>query len=251
MAVAVVHSPLSNLQGPLGLIAPPEIAIECDAFTGTLGTLVKCVMQHKVDLWDIPMFPICQAYLGYLRESHGSDLDGASSALVAMAYLLERKAERLLPVPEPEEDFEEDIYDGPEIIDFQAALRGLEQRFEDRENLFFRTKGAPIYELPFEVGNVTVSDLARTLEMLLSRAVTTEDVVLSRPRRSLADQMKYVLGLLTYELRTILEIIPEPYSRQEALWTFLALLEMIRLHEVNVEIAENGEIRFAREVIEG
>lgn len=232
-------------QGPLGLTAPPEIAIECEAYTGSLGALVRCVLHQKVDLYDIPMLPICQAYAEYVMGSDSEDLEGATTALIAIAYLVERKAHRLLPMPEPEElEDELHVYDGPGILDFQTALKSLSLSFEDRQELFFRSAGEPNYEIPFEIKGVNGNDLARALEALLERATQQPEVFLSRPRRSLAEMMQVVARCLSQDQRSLVDLVEGEYTRVEALWWFLALLELIRLGTAGVSVLENGEVRF-------
>lgn len=250
MATALATAEPILFQGPLGLMAPPEISIECDAFQGTLGTLLRCVVHQKIDLWDIPLHPICQAYLDYLVESDHGDVEGASAALVAMAYLVERKAFRLLPLPEPEPDEDwADAYDGPEILDFREVLMSLEERFEARQGLFFRASEVKVdYELPVEIGKVTVADLSRALETLLAKAKDEPEALLARPRRSLAEQMKIVARCLTLEPRPLVALVEGEFTRAEAMWWFLALLELIRLGEATVTL--DGEALFARMVVE-
>src|SRR4051812_16701440 len=91
----------------LGGIAPPPIHVTTPTFDGSLGTLFRCVREHKVQLLDVPLFPICEAYFIYLLKAELKDLDEAAAALAALAYLLERKAWALLPVEEPEPDMDE------------------------------------------------------------------------------------------------------------------------------------------------
>ncbi|RYG37700.1 hypothetical protein EON81_05955, partial [bacterium] len=70
---------------PLGVVAPLPIHVESPAFTGPLGTLFLAVRDHRVDLLDIPLFPICEAYLTYLAMLPETPLDEAATALSALA----------------------------------------------------------------------------------------------------------------------------------------------------------------------
>lgn len=231
--------------GPLGFAAPPEIAIECDAFSGSLATLVKCVANQKLDLCEVPLWPICEAFLDYLRESNLDDVEGASTALVAMAYLVERKAYRLLPIP-PKADEEElgPDFSGPSILEYHDVLEELDAYVGHREDLFFRSTGSEEYELPVELGKVSVDDLSRALESLLKRAVQKEDVIVGRPRRSLADQMNVVQQCLPFDPAPLEDIVQGEFTRTEAVWWFLALLELIRTGCASVDLSESGQVVF-------
>ncbi|MCC7102341.1 MAG: segregation/condensation protein A [Fimbriimonadaceae bacterium] len=246
MALALAPE-TTRWQGPFGLVPPPEIAIQCEAFNGTLETLIKCVIQQKVDLWDIPLHPICLAYVDYLLDQPDEDVDSVSSAMLAMAYLLERKAHRLLPLPEPIEELDGLAYEGPGLEFYQPVLLGLEESFEERQRLFFRSADArEDYEIPIDLGKITTSDLGRALEALLDKAVPElPHVSFGRPRRSLADQMKIVARCLSESPRALPDLVEGEFTRGEALWWFLALLELIRLSAAVVMLGQDGSLLFS------
>jgi segregation and condensation protein A len=233
----------------LGVISPPPIHVQTPTFDGSLAALFACVRDHKVDLLEIPLFPICEAYFTYLLQAADTDLDEAAAALSALAYLLERKAWLLLPVPEPEPEYFEEPMELPEptIHEFQAAMQALLVWQEDRDQLFFRSPdaGPDPYELPYTLGNVGVGDLTRALERLLKRAHPEPFETLAKPRRSLKEQMVVVMDLMTEEFRTLDVLVPDPFTRIEAVYWFLALLELIRLGQVRARITEE-DVEFAR-----
>jgi len=233
----------------LGVIAPPPIHVTTPTFDGSLGTLFAFVRDHKVDLLDIPLFPICEAYFTYLLNSPEKNLDEAAAALAALAYLLERKAFLLLPVPEPEPDeWEEPLeLECTHAAEYAAAIDVLQTWQEERAALFFRSpdSGNLPYELPYELANVAPSDLARAFDRLMRRALPDEMPDLSRPKPSLRDQMLKVSARLTDEWRSIDELFEEPITRSEAVFWFLALLELIRLGRCVVRVVDE-EVGFAR-----
>lgn len=232
--------------GPLGLVAPPPIEIECEAFKGSLGTLVRFAQDHKVDLLGVPLLPICQAYFSYLVETAGQDLDTAASALVALAYLLERKAWMLLPVPETEPEIDDELaLEAPSAHEYSPAIEALRVWHDERELRFFRSGDSEAYELPFELGSVTSKDLAFALERLLRRAQPEPLEHVGKPRRSLSEQMVIVLRALKNEFLSLDELVVGHFTRTEAVWWFLALLELIRLGQALAKL-EEGDVRFAR-----
>jgi segregation and condensation protein A len=212
--------------------------------------LFQSVRQHKVDLMGVPLVPICQAYYAYILDHCGEDLELAASALVALSYLLEKKASLLLPSPEqdepemPEEggDFEY----VPTIQEFELAMSELQSWHESRSHNFFRGPSSEVvYELPYDLSEVTSGDLARALERLLRRAVPEKPEILGKPRRSLADQMTLVARELPIEFALLENIVVGEFTRSEIVWWFLALLELIRLGQARVKV-EGEEVFFAR-----
>ncbi len=232
----------------LGIVAPPEIHIESPVFVGSLATLFQGVRDRKIDLLDIPIAPICEAYLHYLLGISDGDIDSSAVALSALAYLIERKAWMLLPAS-AEEPSIDDVYEeiDPTVHEYWPAIHHLNQRREERESLFFRSsdQSSLPYELPFEPENVHPADLARALESLLSRAKPDVVTHLSRPRRSLTDQMILVMQVLPLNFLPLDQIVVGEFTRSEVVWWFLALLELIRLGQAAVQILD-GEVRFAR-----
>lgn len=229
----------------LGVTSPPDIQIRCEAFTGSLGALFQMARDGKIDLLGVPLAPICRAYIEYVTESAGGDLDRAAVALVALSYLLERKAWHLLPseVPEPETD--ESLYPvEPWIQEFAPAIEALRELADSRDQVFFRAPEGTAYELPFDASGVSLGDLAGALQRLLDRAVPEPPEGLRKPGRSLSEQMGLVMRELTAEFRTLDRIVVGEFTRSEIVWWFLALLELIRLGQAKVRLRA-GEVEFA------
>lgn len=240
--------PRSERISSLGVIVPPPIHVEATAFSGSLSMLFQCVHERKVDLMAIPLFPICRAYFEYVMANPDGGVDEAAAAMMALSYMLERKAWGLLPTPEPEPEADDDLpLTLPSAHEYAIAIESLRLWHSEREQLFFRpTEGGPDpYELPMALGDVTPNDLARAFERLLQRATPEPVRPLNKPRRSLSEQMGIVFRALTTEWRNLDTLVPTPFTREDAVYWFLALLELIRLGQAVVQI-ESGDVRFAR-----
>lgn len=233
---------------PLGVVSPPPIHIEAQVFSGSLGTLFQLVHEQKVDLMQVPLTPICRAYLEYVLTVERENLDEAAAAMMALAYMLERKAWGLLPTPEPEPTVEDDLpFSLPTNHEYALAIETLKQWRSERERHFFRPldSGPDPYEVPIEMGDVTPADLARAFERLLRKASPDPIQPLGRPRRSLSEQMVVVLRALTPGWTPLEQLIEEPFTREDAAYWFLALLELIRLGQARVKLVAD-EVRFSR-----
>ena len=233
----------------IGIVAPPPILVQTPAFEGTLATLFRCVREHKVDLLEVPMEPICEAYFQYLMESPAANLDEAAAALTVLAFLLERKAWQLLPAPDLDEPELEEATALPDPTAYEYAdiIQKLVENHEERSKLFFRTAtpDAGSYEIPFSVGEATPGDLARAFERLLRRAQPEPVELLSKPRRSLQEQMAVVLLTLTPNYQRIDELFVGEYTRTDAVYWFLSLLELIRLGKAAVML-QGEDVLFAK-----
>lgn len=228
----------------LGLVAPPDIQIESEAFTGSLGALFKLAREHRIELRGVALAPICESYWRYVLECTEHDFEPAAAALVALAYLLERKAWAVLPsnAPEPEEaeDLEPRL---PWMDEFGEAIVALADLAAERENWFFRSAEPDgLYELPFECEGVSASDLALAFERVLARARPEPPDAPGKPARTLSDVIALVLRSLSPEPRPLEAILPENYTRADCVWWFLALLELMRLGQAKAQVEEEGAV---------
>lgn len=248
-ASAVLNKPAKVERFPaLGIVAPPPIEVTSPEYSGSLGVLLQLVQDRKIDLMRVPLFPVCDAYFRYLLQSNSHNLDEAAAALLALAYLLERKSWLLLPTPEAEPEFEGDFEAmDPTIGEYAIAIDALRMWHDEREQFFFRPldSGPDPYEVPVSLSEVSASDLARAFERLMRRAVPEPVELLNKKRRSLTDQMGSVLANLTTEWRSMENLIPDPFTREDAVYWFLSLLELIRLGQAAVRL-ENDDVQFRR-----
>lgn len=238
----------SNPAAPIGSTPPVDFCIECPGFTGSLGILFQTVRDGKIDLLGVPVGPICVAYFRYLVSTPEPDIERSATALLVLAYIVERKAFGLLPTYESDPDPEPELEEAePWVHEFLPVIGALQCLAEERDQLFFRSPDAieVPYELPVQVDGVSSLDLARALQRLLERAKPTEPPVPNRPRRSLADQMKVVLSALRLEPTALENLVTGDFTRTDAVYWFLALLELIRLGQARVILGPDG-VLFSR-----
>ncbi len=93
------------------------------------------------------------------------------------------------------------------------------------------------------MGDVTPADLARALERLLRKA-SPASVPLTKARRSLSEQMVVVIRALSSTPRTLEDLIQAPFTREDAVYWFLAMLELIRLGQAHASI-DGSDVLFA------
>jgi segregation and condensation protein A len=83
--------------------------VRTDVFEGPFDLLLSLVSRQKLDVSDLPIAKIAEAYLEEVERMTDLDLDVASDFLLLAATLLQIKAASLLPREEPmfAEEFEE------------------------------------------------------------------------------------------------------------------------------------------------
>lgn len=89
--------------------------VETPAYHGPLDVLFQLVSSHEVDILDIPLLPLVDAFVAALRtRTETASMEELSEFLLYAALLLELKSQRLLP--------------GPDDVDADEETIGLEER---------------------------------------------------------------------------------------------------------------------------
>lgn len=238
------NEPIETLT-PGGVAVPPPLKVQSETFSGSLLTLFHLAREGRIDLTEIPLAPVCLAYIEYVFESGSQDVDGAGAGLLALAYLIERKAWQLLPIADPPEPEELPELPEPTAHEYATVVDALQEWHAERAHLFFRPGEADteILELPMEVGDIRPEHLAKALERLLSRAQTVQEVVPQRKYPSLAEVMQDSMSRLkNLGGKAVLEkLLPENFTKMNVVLLFLAVLELLRIGLINAKL-ENGEI---------
>src|SRR3954470_260128 len=120
---------------------PMSYAVRTPVFEGPFDLLLHLILKQEVELWEVSLSEIVDAYLVELDRLDALDLDMATEFLLIAATLVELKARRLLP--------------GLDELELDEELL----RFEERDLLLARLLECK-----------TFKDAAKALEGLLRRA---------------------------------------------------------------------------------
>jgi segregation and condensation protein A len=89
--------------------------VEVPTYSGPLEVLFQLVSSHEVDILDVPLAPVVDAFVAALRSRREEcSIDELSEFLLYAALLLELKSQRLLP--------------GPDDVDADEETLGWEER---------------------------------------------------------------------------------------------------------------------------
>jgi segregation and condensation protein A len=246
-----------------------EYRIELPDFEGPLDLLLHLVKKHELSIVDIPIAFITDQYLAMLdqmqKKAREMNIEIAAEYLLMAATLCHLKSRELVP-PDPndqqaieDEELEEGMDPKQELIrrllEYQkykeaaAALGGRPvigrnvwtrgARAEDIAGMHVLPGGAPLAEVP-------VIQLIESLERVLSRAKVTfsHDVLVDR--LSITDKINQLVDRLERESSFTFEScfafvekgLPHAQVKYEVVVTFLAILEMTRVHLIRLTQAE-------------
>ncbi len=234
-----------------------DYAIKLDIFEGPLDLLLYLIKKNEIDIYNIPVALITQQYLEYLNIIKSLNLDLAGEYLVMASTLIHIKSRLLLPVPE--EPSAEDLEDDPraelvrQLLEYQTfkdAAAELTQRPLLERDVFKRSTVLPedikkTNADEDELLEVSIFELIEAFHHLVSRLDKKELLEIDLEKLSLTDIINDVMERLTREKNlTFEELLGERKDRRRVVYTFLALLELIKLRMIKAyQTATFGVIR--------
>jgi len=212
---------------------------QLDVFEGPLDLLLHLIKKSEVDVHDIPIATITEQYLGYLDLFAQLNLDLAGEYLVMAATLMQIKSRLLLPPIEGEEEDEEDprialVQQLEEYQRFRAAAGQLADRDILDRDVFRRSTEIPeqqTNELP-PLRELDLADLVDALREVLKRLPEESAHEIVGDRIAIADQIPRILERLRSGDVEFTSLCDANASRREIVATFLALLELVKMHAV-------------------
>ena len=243
--------PLATVRGepllklPDDLYIPPDaLEVFLDAFEGPLDLLLYLIRRHNLDILDIPIAEITRQYTGYIEMMQGLRLELAAEYLVMAAILAEIKSRMLLPRPEPEHEDEEDPR--TELIRRLQEYERFKQAAEDLDALprlerDIMPAHAEVAEqrqvkLPPEVD---LREVLLALRDVMTRAELFAQHHIQSEPLSVRERMSRIMqavnnsreGTEFVRFETLFDI---EEGRLGAVVTFLALLELLREHLIDL-----------------
>ena len=232
--------------------------IKLDIFEGPLDLLLYLIRKNEIDIYNIPIALITEQYLEYLDMMRSLNLDLAGEYLVLAATLIHIKSRLLLPPAEDEEDGGEgqdpraDLV--RQLLEYQAfkeAALSLEARPLLDRDVFSR--GAPAEdpagvedgdELMIEAG---VFELVEAFRSIIAGLDKSDDLVIDTERMSLTDRINEIMERLSEKKQlTFSELLGERTDRKRIVYTFLAILELMKLRMIRAcQAGPFGTIRLS------
>lgn len=233
-----------------------DYAIKLDIFEGPLDLLLYLIKKNEIDIYNIPIALITRQYLDYLDIIKSLNLDLAGEYLVMASTLVHIKSRLLLPVPEDPSDEEEEGDPRSELVrqllEYQA-FKEAAQELSARpilERDVFKRAGALVDDqskpdADEELVEVSIFELIEAFHQVVSRLENKELLEIDLEKLSLTEIINDVMERLTREKNlTFEELLGEKKDRRRIVYTFLALLELVKLKMVKAyQTAAFGVIR--------
>ena len=223
-----------------------EYKVQFEVFEGPLDLLLYLIKKEEVDIYEVNLTKLATQFIEHVELMRSFDLEVAGEFLVMASTLMFIKSRELLPmeqqvVVEGEEEGEDprwelirQLVEYKKFKDAAAQLQTLEAR---QENIYPRRPG----KLNFESADTAVKteagifDLLNAVNAVLKRFQQKEAGTreIFEDKWTVSEKMEFVLA--TISERTAVrfsELFAAAANRSEVVCTFLALLELIRLKQL-------------------
>ncbi len=232
--------------------------VKLEVFEGPFDLLLHLISRKEIDIYEISLSEITSEYLDFLRAMHDLDLDVATEFLLIAAILIKLKSDGLLPAAEPEperltpfEAREELIWRLIEYRKFKNAAEELLRRVDREEAFFYREvefEDSFTHLVPRLLAGLGVEDLATALLALRQEEGEVDISFIAPIKINIQDYMERIRETLLSKARvTFRELTEGMRDRIELIVTFMAMLEMYKRDEVDIEQSERfGDIEIVR-----
>ena len=201
------------------------------------------IKKNEIDIYNIPVALVTEQYLQYLKMIKALNLDLAGEYLVMASTLIHIKSRMLLPVPEEPEEEEEDpraelVRQLLEHKTFkEAAAKSGRKAASGKRRVY------PGSLLPEEIEKTTadeeelievsVFELIEAFHRIVSQIDKKELMEIDLEKLSLTDIINEIMEQLSLTKNlTFEDLLGERKDRRRIIYTFLALLELIKLRMI-------------------
>jgi segregation and condensation protein A len=227
-----------------------RLQVATPVFVGPLELLLALAEREDVDILQVPLATLTDAYLAAIAELRSPDPVEMAEFLWTLSRLLLLKSIRLLPGEEPGEEevellgWEEDVRRRlEEYRQYKEVAQGLMERAVSESYAF--PSPARSVEVEGQEAPLEVELLVNAFKDLLSR-VPPRPVTVTGRAWTTEQKVEALTGRLLREPVNLVDLILDCEDRLEAVVTFVALLELLRQGRVTVRQKEAfGDIMVA------
>ncbi len=227
--------------------------VQTEVFAGPFDLLLHLILREEVELYEVSLSSIVDAYLAHLEQMETCDLEVATEFLLIAATLVELKARRLLPgADDGDLDEELALWEERDLLlarlleckTFKDAAVALRRLAASASRSYARTSGPEEHFLslaPDLLEGVDVMDLGRALARALApRPTVSVDLShVSTVRVTVAQACEDLLHELpTMGRVTFRELTSSLFERLEVIVHFLAVLELYKQGVVEIDQLE-------------
>lgn len=229
-----------------------EPRVTTSVYTGPLDLLLYLCRRAEVDIYDLPVAEIAEQYIAELEAMPTLDLEYAGEFLTMAANLLKLKSDLVVARSEQQQAAQAERSKlVKQLLEFKR-IRDLAQMLDESWDRQSKRHGRPGGLLGGDspdssndtyLEQVTVVDLYRVFHRLYGEVQAPRPHLISLEDRP----VRYYVDLIMAQLRAhgrvdFSKLVGPRGTKADTIGNFLALLEMVKQHEISIEQRDGGEI---------
>lgn len=232
--------------------------VRIDKFEGPFDLLVYLIQNAKMDIYDIRVAEITEQYIAYLKEMGELNVEVSSEFIVLAAVLIRLKSRMLLP--RVNEIGEIVIDEDPrmelasrlaEYVRTKKIAEMLQERIEANECVHEKpAEDMSIYiDSTDELLKTDIEQFVSAFNAFLQKKKRVADVKkryqrIKRDRASIEERINYMSMIIKDRVSVgesidFARLVPEDADRYDVTLSFMSLLEMIKMQEVDAKQDRN------------
>lgn len=229
--------------------------IKLPLFEGPFDLLLFFIERDELDIHDIPIAKITREFLAYMRQLESLNIEVGSEFMLVAATLMRIKAKMLLPRPQLNEEGQEidpreelvrhllEYKKYKSVVQELANMELQQQQKEKRGNVEEEyAKMASLQDAETELQQLDLYRLMQVFQRVMRRyeSASQQPVhqIVPYPY-TIGGQKEYLLRQLESRQKiSFVDIMAEKPEKITVIYNFLAILELLQLHEVGVKLGE-------------
>lgn len=229
--------------------------IKLPQFEGPFDLLLFFIERDELDIYNIPINTLTQEFLDYIHKLEVLNIEMASEFILFISTLMRIKAKMLLPRREldaagNEIDPRQELVDKlleykrfKEAADQMALLEAERLTMQKRGNVKTELDGlGHQYAEGTEIQTVTMYKLVNTFERVMKKFQERQHKpqhVIVKYNYSMDSQRVFLSDYLKEKKKSSFEeLFEKMQDRYQAIFTFLAMLEMVQQKFINLLVGE-------------
>ncbi|MCA8910931.1 MAG: segregation/condensation protein A [Planctomycetes bacterium] len=229
-----------------------EVRVHTQVYTGPLDLLLYLCRRAEVDIYDLPVAEIAEQYINELEKMETIDLEYAGEFLTMAANLLKLKSELVLARSEERAEAENERARLVRQLLEYKRIRDMATLLDENWLRQARRRGRPGGQLQADtpesdndtyLEDFSVVDLYRVFHRLYGEVAAPTPHLVDLTEKP----VRYYIDLILAQLKEhgkvdFAALVGPQREKTDLIGNFLALLEMVKQHEISIEQNEAGEI---------
>ena len=229
-----------------------NINLEFEGFSGPFDLLLKLIDREKIDIYEVNLEKLTNDYLDEI-EKLDTSIEDLSEFIYVASVLLNIKSSKLLPKEEAsviEEDFLAYLIEYKKIKSVQDDLKFMEEEARKIHSKYGEDLAK--FEIDEQIISKDIKILARQYENLLKKLEKEEEPKNIINKVKAPDVNDYLFNYRkALEIRDSLRldlIISDLRTKAECIASFLAILELFKLKEINLVQKEGNKFLIEKRI---